>query len=202
MHIDINALINLVGTLTAVALGAGLTARINSRATARAEAKAEHDALGAQFDTMVLAVAELRAAVEADRILWSNWKEELRRIALAGMTGLAPAAFVKGSERRQLAAFAGGAGWFLGQERIRMKDATASLIPKLAAVAAAASPLLRHSDTGVQEATDRFMTAIYSYHESRNATELEAAAHNFGSAVRGVLYPASRRRLAWRRRAQ
>ncbi|MFF9097578.1 hypothetical protein ACF1AX_31205 [Streptomyces sp. NPDC014802] len=196
MTFDPNALITASIGLAGVPLGAWLTAR----ATARANARAEHDALGKQFDSMVLAVADLRAAVEADQALWSNRWERLRAAALAAMTGLGPAAFTKGSDRRQLAAVLGGAGWFLAQERSQMKTATASLIPKLAAVAAAAAPLLRNSDTGVRDATDRLMTTIYSYHETRNAAELEAAAAGFGNAVRAVLYPTSRARLPWSRR--
>ncbi|MEU6416040.1 hypothetical protein [Streptomyces spiralis] len=199
---NVDAFVNIGGALAAVALGAWMTARTTSRTTARAEAKAEHDALGAQFEAMVVAVAGLRAAVEADRVLWSNWTEGLRRIVLAGMTGLAPAAFVRGSERRQIAAFAGGAGWFLVQERVRMKAATASVTPKLEAVVAAAAPLMRHPDAGIREATERFRTAVCTYHESQTPEELEAAAADFGSAVRAVLHPPPRRRLSRRRSDQ
>ncbi|MFJ1653505.1 hypothetical protein ACIOC2_19370 [Streptomyces sp. NPDC088337] len=198
MNIDLNAMVSLVGTLGAVALGSWL----NARATARANARAERDSLGVQFDAMLLAVAELRVAVEADRALWSNRWERVRAGALAAMTGLGPAAFVRGSDQRQIAAAIGGAGWFLAQERTQMKAATVSIVPKLAAVAAAAAPLLRHSNTGVREATDHFMAAIFSYHESRDAAELEARAADFGSAVRAVLDPPSRRRLPRRRRQQ
>ncbi|MFJ8348978.1 hypothetical protein ACIQ9J_21980 [Streptomyces sp. NPDC094153] len=198
MNIDLNALVSLVGTLGAVALGSWLTAR----ATARANAKAERDTLGIQFDAMFLAVAELRAAVEADRVLWSNRWERARAALLAAMTGLGPAAFVRGSDQRQIAAILGGAGWFLAQERTQTKAATVSLVPKLAAVAAAAAPLLRHPSTDVQEATDRFMAAIFSYHESRDTTELEARAADFGSAVRAVLDPPPHRRLSRHRRRQ
>ncbi|MEU1406812.1 hypothetical protein ABZ471_31460 [Streptomyces sp. NPDC005728] len=199
MHIDINALINTAGTLAAVALGAGLTARINSRATARAEAKAECDALGAQFDAMLLAVAGLRAAVEADHVLWSGWKEQARTFLLATVTGLAPAAFVRGSDRREIAAALGGAGWFLAHERHQSRTASASITPKLEA---AAAPLQRHPSAEVVEATDRLVTAVFSYHETRDPRQLEAAAAGFGTAVRAVLHPPTRRRLPWRRREQ
>lgn len=202
MNVDVNALLNLAGALAAVALGAGLTALASARAAARAEAKAEQAVLGANFEAMVVAVAGLRAAVEADGMLWSSWKEGLRTFALASVTGLAPAAFVRGSERRQIAAALGGAGWFLAQERVRMKTATASIMPKLEAVVAAAAPLMRHSDAEIREATEHFRTAAFQYHESRRTEELESAAADFGSAVRTVLYPPVRRRLPWRRRTQ
>ncbi|MGP3922281.1 hypothetical protein [Streptomyces sp. 8N616] len=197
MTFDPNALIGVAGTLAAVQLGA----RMNARATARAEARAERDNLGAQFDAMVLAVAGLRAAVEADRALWRNRLETVRAGTLAAMTGLGPAAFAKGSDWRQIAAAFGGAGWFLAQERNQTKAATASLTPKLAAVAAAAAPLMRHSDVGVREATDRLMSAAFSYHETRSAEQLEATTADFGTAVRAVLYSDSwRPMLPWRRR--
>ncbi|MEU6259146.1 hypothetical protein [Streptomyces sp. NPDC047043] len=200
MNIDVNGLVNVAGTLTAVALGAGLTALTNSRAAARAETKAERDALGAQFDAMLLAVAGLRGAIDADHVLWSNRKEQLRAGALAAVTGLAPAAFVKGSDRRQLAAALGGAGWFLAQERHQMRMASASITPKLEAVVAAAAPLQRHSNSDVCDTTDRLVQAVFTYHESRNQQELEAAAADFGIAVRAVMHPPVRRRLTWRGR--
>ncbi|MGI5135844.1 hypothetical protein [Streptomyces sp. CA-106110] len=198
MNIDVNGLINLAGTLGAVALGAWLTART----TSRAEAKAEQDTLGRQFEAMVVAVAGLRAAIDADKVLRSSWLEWLRTFALASVTGLAPAAFVRGSDRRQIAAAIGGAGWYLALERERMKTATASLVPKLEAVVAAAAPLMRHSDPGIREATEHFRTAAFQYHESRRPEEFEAAAANFGTAVRAILYPPARRRLPWRRHTQ
>ncbi|MEU9245854.1 hypothetical protein [Streptomyces sp. NPDC048385] len=201
MDIDLNDLLNVATTLGAVALGAWLTALTSSRAATRADVKAEHDALGGQFDAMLIAVAGLRAAVEADHTLWSNWKEQLRTVALSAVTGLAPGAFVKGSDRRQIAAVVGGAGWFLALERHQSRTASAGLMPKLTAVAAAAAPLLRHSNREVREATERLMNAVFGYHESRKPQELEAAMADFGTAVRAVLNPAApaRRRLPWRR---
>jgi hypothetical protein len=199
VNLDVNALVNLTGTLVAVALGAGLSARYTSRAAARAEAKAERDALGTQFEAMVVAAAGLRAAVDADKILRSSWLEGLRTFGLASVTGLAPAAFVRGSDRRQIAAAIGGAGWYLALERERMKTATASIMPKLEAVVAAAAPLMRHSDAGIREATEHFITAAFQYHESRRPEEVEAAAADFGTAVRAVLYSPARRRPPWRR---
>jgi hypothetical protein len=195
---DPNAVVGVAGTLIAVPLGAWM----NARATARAEAKAERDALGIQFDAMLLAATGLRAAVEEDRMLWSSWQEKMRAAALAAMTGAGAASLTKGSDRRQLAAALGGASWFLAQERTQQKTATSTITLKLAAVANAAAPLLRHSDTGVREATDRFMTAAFAYHETRVAGAFETAAANFGNSVRAVLYPTSRRRLFRSRREQ
>ncbi|MGV4984532.1 hypothetical protein ACVB8X_14010 [Streptomyces sp. NRAIS4] len=199
MHIDINSLIATGGTLASVALGAGLTAIVNSRATARADAKAEQGALGAQFDAMVHAVADLRAAAEADHSLWSNRMETVRAGILASMAGLGVAAFAKEPDWR-MAAGAGGVAWFLAQERTQVKTATASIVPKLAAVAHAAAPLLRHSNAGIREATDSLMAEVFRYHESRSPRDLETAAGNFGCAVQAVLNPPARRRqLPWRR---
>ncbi|MEU8977613.1 hypothetical protein [Streptomyces sp. NPDC048309] len=202
MDIDVNSLISIGGTLASVALGAGLTARINARATARAEDKQDRDKLGAEFDAMLLAVAGLRAAVEADHVLWSGWKEQARTFFLAGVTGLAPAAFVKGSDRREIAAALGGAGWFLAHERHQSRKASAGMTPKLEAVVAAAAALQRHPSSEVVDATDRLVTVVFRYHESRNPQELEEAAADFGRAVRTVLYPIPRRRLPWRRGVQ
>ena len=196
MQFDPNALIAPAVGLVAVPLGSWL----NARATAKAETKSERDSLGKQFDAMVLAVADLRAAVETDHSLWSNRMETVRAGILASMTGLGVAAFAKDPDWRQLAAGAGGAGWFLAQERNQTKAATASLIPKLAAVAAAAAPLMRHSDVGVREATDHFMTTAFSYHESRNPEGLETASRNFGRAVQAALNPTRRGWAPWRRR--
>ncbi|UXY24955.1 hypothetical protein N8I84_41710 (plasmid) [Streptomyces cynarae] len=176
-----------------------MTARINSSAAARADAKAERDALGAQFDAMLLAVAGLRAAIEADHVLWRGWKEQARTFLLAAVTGLAPASFVRGSDRREIAAALGGAGWFLAHERHQSRTASAGITPKLEAVVAAAAPLQRHPSREVVAATDRLLTAVFSYHESRDPQHLEAAAADFGNAVRGELHPVPRRRL-WRRR--
>lgn len=200
VNLDVNALVNLVGTLSAVALGAWLSARYTSRAAARAEEKAERDTLGTQFEAMVVAVAGLRAAIDADKVLRSSWLEGLRTFALASVTGLAPAAFVRGSEQRQIAAAIGGAGWYLALERERMKTATASLVPKLEAVVAAAAPLMRHPNETVRETTERFREAVFAYHESKNAEQLEAASYEFGAAIRAVLHPTTRHRLPWRRR--
>lgn len=201
VDIDVNNLINLAGTLGAVALGSWLTALTTTRATARADDKAERDALGDQFDAMLVAVAGLRAVIEADHSLWSNWKETARTTALAALTGLAPASFIKGSDQRQLAAALGGAGWLVAFERHQSRTAAAGITPKLEAVAAAAAPLLRHSSTEVSDAANRLMQAVFSYHESRNAQELETAARDFGAAVRAVLYAPvpARRSLPWRR---
>ncbi|MFI1767504.1 hypothetical protein ACH41H_36405 [Streptomyces sp. NPDC020800] len=198
MQFDPNALIAPAVGLVAVPLGSWL----NARATAKAEAKAERDSLGKQFDAMVHAVADLRAAVEADHSLWSSRMETVRAGMLASMAGLGVAAFAKGQDWRQLAAGAGGAGWFLAQERHQMKTATASLVPKLAAVAAAAAPLMRHSDTGIRAATDHFMTTAFNYHASRNPQGLAEAARDFGSAVQAALHPTRRRWEPWRRREQ
>ena len=195
MAIDPNALLTAALGLAGVPLGSWLT----SRGTARADASAEREALGAQFEAMVLAVAELRAAAEADHVLWSNPWETVRVILLASMTALGPAAFAKETDHRQLAAGLGAAGWFLARERSQAKAATASFVPRLAAVAAAAAPLMRHPDAGIREGAEHFMAAVFSYHESRNATALEVAAADFGSAVRAVLYPAPRRLLRRRR---
>ncbi|MGW5326800.1 hypothetical protein [Streptomyces sp. NPDC004014] len=200
MNLDVNAIVNLVGTLGAVTLGASVSARYTSRAATRAEEKAERDALGTQFEAMVVAVAGLRVAVDADKVLRSSWLEGLRTFALANVTGLAPAAFIRGSERRQIAAAIGGAGWYLALERERMKTATASVVPKLEAVVAAAAPLMRHPEETVREATDHLREAVFTYHESKNAEQLEAASYEFGVAIRAVLHPTSRRRLPWRRR--
>ncbi|MFF4364369.1 hypothetical protein [Streptomyces sp. NPDC001604] len=202
MHIDINSLIATGGTLASVALGAGLTAIVNSRAAARTEAKQDRDTLGAQFDAMVLAVAGLRAAIEADHVLWSGWKEQARTFLLAAVTGLAPAAFVRGSDRREIAAALGGAGWFLAHERHQSRTASAGMTPKLEAVVEAAAPLQRHPSREVVDATDRLVTTAFRYHESRDPQHLEAAAADFGTAVRAVLHPAPRQRLARRRRNQ
>ncbi|WP_432029917.1 hypothetical protein [Streptomyces sp. 1222.5] len=195
MHIDINSLIATGGTLTSVVVGAGLTARVNSRAAARAEAKQDRDSLGNQFDAMLLAVAGLRAAIEADHVLWSGWKEQARTFLLAAVTGLAPASFVKGSDRRELAALLGGAGWFLAHERHQSRTASAGMTPKLEAVIAAAAPLQRHPKRAIVDATDRLVTAVYAYHQSRDPQSLEAAAADFGNEVRTVLHPTPQRRL-------
>lgn len=197
MTLDPSALIGVAGTLAAIPLTGWVTIRI----TARTEAKAERDALGAQFDAMLLAVAGLRAAIETDHVLWSNWKEQFRTLALASVTGLAPASFVKGSDRRQIAAALGGAGWFLAHERHQMRVASGGITPKLEAVVAAAAPLLRHSDARIRETTDSLVKAAYRYHEKRNPTELEATIADFGEAVRVVLYPTRRRLLRRRRQA-
>lgn len=133
---------------------------------------------------------------------WPAIRHDLRTFGLASVTGLAPAAFVRGSDRRQIAAAIGGAGWYLALERERMKTATASIMPMLEAVVAAAAPLMRHSDAGIREATEHFMSAAFQYHESRRPEEVEAAAADFGTAVRAVLYSPARRRLSWRRRTQ
>jgi len=203
VNIDVNGLINLAGALGAVALGSMLTSRATARAAARADDKAERDDLGKQFDAMLIAVAGLRAAIEADHVLWSNWKEQLRTGALAAVTGLAPASFTKGSDRRQIAAALGGAGWFLAHERHQSRLASASITPKLEAVAAAAAPLQRHSSPNVVEATDRLMTAVFRYHDSQDPQELETAAADFGAAVRAALYPpAPARRRPWLRRTR
>ncbi|MFE6177870.1 hypothetical protein [Streptomyces sp. NPDC056464] len=202
MHIDVNSLINIGGTLASVALGAGLTASINSRVAARTEAKQDRDTLGAQFDAMVLAVAGFRAAVEADHVLWSGWKEQARTFLLAAVTGLAPAAFVNGSDRREVAAALGGAGWFLAHERHQSRAASAGITPKLEAVIAAAAPLQRHPSSEVVDAADRLVAAAFSYHESRDPQHLDSAAADFGNAVRSVLNPAPRRRLSRRRSGQ
>ncbi|MFE5400509.1 hypothetical protein ACFQ9Z_03735 [Streptomyces sp. NPDC056580] len=199
MHIDVNTLITTGGTLASVALGAGLTALVNSRVTANTEAKQERDNLGAQFDAMLVAVAGLRAVVEADRVLWSNWKEQGRTFLLAAVTGLAPASFVRGSDRREIAAALGGAGWFLAHERHQSRTASAGITPKLEAVVAAAAPLQRHPSREVVTATDTLMTTVFNYHEARNPQQLEAAAADFGVAVRAVLHASPRRRLPWRR---
>ncbi|MFJ9197887.1 hypothetical protein [Streptomyces flaveolus] len=198
MHIDIN----IGGTLASVALGAGLTAGINSRVAARTEARQDRETLGAQFDAMVLAVAGLRAAIEADHVLWSGWKEQARTFVLAAVTGLAPAAFVTGSDRREVAAALGGAGWFLAHERHQSRAASAGITPKLEAVIAAAAPLQRHPSSDVVDATDRLVAATFSYHASRDSRHLDSAAADFGNAVRAVLHPAPRRRLPRRRRGQ
>lgn len=198
MTFDPNALITATIGLAGVPLGSWLTAR----ATARADAKAEQGALGAQFDAMVHAVADLRAAVEADHSLWSNRMETARAGLLASMAGLGVAAFAKEPNWRQIAAGAGGAAWVLTQERTQVKTATASIVPKLAAVAQAAAPLLRHSNAGIREATDGLMTEVFRYHESRTPRELEAAAGNFGRAVQAELNPPARRHLPGRRRQQ
>ncbi|MFG2573256.1 hypothetical protein [Streptomyces sp. NPDC048481] len=202
MHIDVNSLINIGGTLASVALGAGLTAAINSRVAARTEAKQDRDTLGAQFDALVLAVAGLRAAVEADHVLWSGWKEQARTFLLATVTGLAPAAFVKGSDRREVAAALGGAGWFLAYERHQSRMATAGITPKLEAVIAAAAPLGRHPSSAVVDASDRLVAAAFSYHESRDSQHFDSAVADFGNAVRAVLHPAPQRRLSRRRSGQ
>ncbi|QEV69525.1 hypothetical protein CP983_24665 [Streptomyces chartreusis] len=202
VHIDVNSLINIGGTLASVALGAGLTASINSRVAARTEAKQDRDTLGAQFDAMVLAVAGLRAAVEADHVLWSGWKEQARTFLLAAVTGLAPAAFVNGSDRREVAAALGGAGWFLAHERHQSRAASAGITPKLEAVVAAAAPLQRHPSSEVVDAADRLVAAAFSYHESRAPQYLDSAAADFGNAVRSVLNPVPRRRLSRRRSGQ
>lgn len=200
VYIDVNSLISIGGTLASVALGSGLTARINSSVAARAEAKQERDNLGVQFDAMLVAVAGLRAAVEADHVLWSGWKEQARTFLLAAVTGLAPAAFAKGSDRREIAAALGGAGWFLAHERHQSRTASASITPKLEAVVAAAAPLQRHPSNQVIQATDTLMAAVFSYHESRDPRQLEAAAADLGTAVRTVLHPPARRHLPWGRR--
>ncbi|MFJ5059714.1 hypothetical protein ACIP96_09815 [Streptomyces nigra] len=199
MHIDVNSLISIGGTLASVALGAGLTAIINSRVAARTEAKQDREALGAQFDAMVLAVAGLRAAIEADHVLWSGWKEQARTFLLAAVTGLAPAAFVKGSDRREVAAALGGAGWFLAHERHQSRTASAGIATKLEAVIAAATPLQRHPSSEVVDAADRLVTAAFNYHESRDSQHLDSAAADFGNAVRTVLHTAPRPRLSRRR---
>ncbi|MGW0230914.1 hypothetical protein ACWDWO_21605 [Actinopolymorpha singaporensis] len=196
MNFDLNSLISAVVVLAGVPLGSWLT----TRGTARAEARAERGALEAQFNAMVVAAAAVRAAVDADRALWNSRWERVRAGTLAAVIGLGPAAFTRGSDRRQIAAFLGGAGWFLAQERTRMQTATASLIPKLAAVGASGAPLLRHSDARVRESTERFIAAIFSYHEARDASDLEAATAAFSSAVRAVLYSTPHRRRPGRRR--
>ncbi|MFC3348168.1 hypothetical protein ACFOOM_12190 [Streptomyces echinoruber] len=177
-----------------------LGAWLNARTTASAEAKAERDNLGAQFDAMLLAVTQLRAAVDEDRILWSNWREKLSAIALAAMSGAGLAAFIRGSDHRQIAAAMGGASWFLTQERAQQKTASSSITPKIAAVAQAAAPLLRHSDRDVQDATKQLMTAAFRYHEAGPA-ELDTAMDAFGTALRAAMqHPAQPRRAARARR--
>ncbi|WDO09942.1 hypothetical protein ME763_32145 [Streptomyces murinus] len=194
MNLDVNSLVNLAATLGAVALGSWLTART----TARADAKAEQGALGAQFDAMVHAVADLRAAVDANRSLWSNPMETARAGVLATMAALGVAAFAKEPNWHKAAAGAGGAAWILAQERAQVKTATASIVPKLAAVAHAAAPLLRHSNVGIREATDGLMASVFRYQASDGAQEVETAAENFGRAVQAVLNPAPQRR-PWQR---
>ncbi|MCQ4202609.1 hypothetical protein ACH4KC_15490 [Streptomyces griseoaurantiacus] len=198
MSLDLNALLSLVGTLGAVALGAGL----NARSAARAEAKGERESLGAQFTSMVLAVTQLRAAVEEDRILWSNWKEHWRATGLAAMTGAGVAAFARGSDKRQFAAIAGGAAWFLTQERTQQKAAASRITPNIAAVGQAAAPLLLHPSSAVQETTERLMAAAYSYHETRNVAGFDDAVAAFGTAVRAEMELPRRRRPFRRRQTQ
>ncbi|MDX3385208.1 hypothetical protein PV682_27575 [Streptomyces niveiscabiei] len=195
MTFDPNTLIAPVVGLVAVPLGAC----VNARATVRAEVKAERDNLGAQFDAMFVAVAQLRDAVDEDRILWSNGMEKVRAGILAGMADVGLAAFIRGADRRQLAAVLGGASWVLSQERIQQKAATSSITPKATAVTQASAPLIQHSDLQVRETAERVMAAAYGYHEAASAAELEAAPHAFGVAVRAAAQPTPGR---WRRRRE
>ncbi|MCM1972311.1 hypothetical protein [Streptomyces sp. G1] len=192
MTFDLNSLLGPVVSLLGVPLGAWL----HARTTARAEAKAERDSFRTQANSMVVAVAELRAAVDEDHILWSNWKEKVRAGLLAAMTAAGFAAFTHGSDRRQLAAALGGAAWQLSQERNQQKTAASNITPKITAVVQAAAPLLQHADTRVCESTERVMTAVYGYPGTRNPAELEEALHAFGLAVRAAAEPTPNR---WRR---
>ncbi|MGW2599509.1 hypothetical protein [Streptomyces klenkii] len=192
----IDTLVNVFSALLTTAFGWWLNARSHDRG----DAQAQRAALQVQADALVLAVAELQAAAEANRILWDGRAERWRTGLLVSLASLGGYARVRlcagGSHGFPLQALAGlgDAARMLSRERLGPKQAAAALTAYMGRIAAAAAPLLRHPAPDVAAATERLMDAV---HDVGNPERLRAALEAFGRAVRASLAAPPRR--GWRR---
>ncbi|MET9142091.1 hypothetical protein [Streptomyces parvulus] len=186
-------LIELASTLVSGACIAVLAAWLTNRSRNRQEQQAEVGALRVQADAMMVAVAELRGAAAANRLLWEGPAERARTFLLTvlAFTGGAARARIAGGTDVQsgLVGF-GDAAELLSRERVANKQAAAAVREPLTRAATAAAPLMHCSDTAVATATEQLLTALAGVEDT---ARLDAALEAFGRAVNAATAP----RLPW-----
>ncbi|MBD0844742.1 hypothetical protein [Streptomyces sp. TRM68416] len=164
--------------------------QLTARARNRQDQQEEIGALRVQADALTVAVAELRGAAAANRLLWDGPAERARSFLLATLGffgGAALARIAGGSDHLSAQVGMGQAADLLSRDRRASKQNAA---------AAAAAPLMRSTDAAVAATTEQLLNACG---DVENTERLEAALEAFGQAVRAATAP----RLSWwaRRRA-
>ncbi|MFC7924754.1 hypothetical protein [Streptomyces cinereoruber] len=192
-------LIESLGSLVSGGLVALLTWWLTTRARNRQDQDREREVLRGHADALIVAVADLRAAGAANRMLWETLVERGRTVLLAGLAcvgGAARARIAGGTDVQSGLVGMGRGVELLAQERIVSKQAAALREP-FTRIAAAAAPLLRCPDPALVTATEELMNAAGNLEDTARLEEKLAA---FGRAARVATTPPPTRRE--RRRAR
>ncbi|MFJ3673827.1 hypothetical protein ACIPSE_46035 [Streptomyces sp. NPDC090106] len=192
-------LIELASSLVSGVVIAVLASWLTARARNRQDQQEEIGALRVQADALTVAVAELRGAAAANRLLWEGPAERARSFLLATLGFFGGAALAKiagGPDHLSAQVGMGQAAELLSWDRRASKQNAAAVREPLSRAASAAAPLMRSTDAAVAATTEQLLSACG---DVENAERLEAALEAFGQAVRAATAP----RLSWwvRRRA-
>lgn len=173
-----------------VALVTGLVIwRLTNLSRDRADRQTELATFRERADTLIVAVADIRASADLNHRLWERPWEQVRFLALAAFAAFGEGARVRvmgGSEQQTFAAGAGMAARIGLREIHANKTALAALRDPMVRVHAAAAPFLRHPDERVVEKTNELLAAVG---DIENTPRLEAALEAFGQAVVAVAQP-------------
>ncbi|GHH63453.1 hypothetical protein FHS35_002098 [Streptomyces umbrinus] len=186
-HAD--TIVQILGAIS-VAL---LTYWLTTRSRDRADKEAAKATLENQADALIVAVADVRVAAAANRILWEGPASRGRSFLLAllaGAGGTARGRVAGGSDGLSFAIGLGEVAHLLSRERRAVNQAIATVREPLLLLATAAAPLQRHSDAAVAEATAAVMAAAT---DIENTAGVAAAVESFGQAVRAALQPPATR---------
>ncbi|AKN68726.1 hypothetical protein QR97_01925 [Streptomyces sp. PBH53] len=168
---------------------------------ARQARQDEQAALEKQADTVIVAVADLRAVASMNRTLWERPLERLTAVGLAAVTfhaGRAGARIMGGTEWLSQAVGMGAAAQLIAREVHANKAAVAAVREPLKHVTEALAPLVRHPDQRVATTAEELLAATSAILDH---AQVEAAIAAFGEAVRAAVQPVPSRWSRLRRRA-
>ncbi|MEE1764359.1 hypothetical protein [Streptomyces sp. SP18BB07] len=173
-----------------VALAGGLVIwRLTNWSRDRGDRQTELATFRDRADTLIVAIADVRASADLNHRLWERPWEQVRFIALALFTAVGEGARVRAmgaSERQTFAAGAGAAAQIGLREIHASKAAVAALREPMIRVYAAAAPFQHHEDERVVGTTNELLAAMG---DIENTARLEAALESFGQAVAAVAQP-------------
>ncbi|GGV50292.1 hypothetical protein [Streptomyces spectabilis] len=171
--------------LLAALLGVALTHGLNRRSRRREERAADTATLTAQVDAFTTALAAVRTVAASNRTLWERPQEKLRAAAIIGLGFLGGWARADTGGPRPITAGLAEAAHLISREVHAGKLALAHLHSPILQLAAAATPLLRHADERLAQATDAVITAAAGPDDDA----LDAAVRAFAQASRQALTP-------------
>ncbi|MER5302168.1 hypothetical protein ABT039_22295 [Streptomyces lasiicapitis] len=185
MQLDI--LTQHADTLLATALGVLLTHWRERHVRRREERTADTAALGAQVDAFTIALGAVRAVAASNQVLWERPREKLRASTIVGLglIGGWARADAGGSSAWPMAAGLADAAHLLSREVHASKLASVNLHGPMLQLGAAATPLLRHPDERLAQATDAVITAA----RAEDTAQLDAAVRALARASREALAP-------------